>query len=130
MVYINQWSKEKNNLIQDLNNALDNNKLGKRFMKKYNLSLYDIKELVEIVKCSQVTTINSNIEKVLSDYNIFHFMRDGDIGWIIADSRFIECYEDFEGVYEHICPNCGKHFYYKAKHYYDKCSDCIRNELT
>lgn len=73
MVYINQWSKEKNNLIQDLNNALDNNKSGKRFMKKYNLSLYDIKELVEIVRCSQVTTINSNIEKVLSDYNIFHY---------------------------------------------------------
>ena len=71
MAYINQWSKEKNALIQNINNALDNNKDGKRFMKKYHLSLYDIKELVEIVRCSQVTTINSNVEKVLSDYNIF-----------------------------------------------------------
>lgn len=51
------------------------------FVRKYNLSLSDIRELQGIIFSKEKETINSNVVKVLNDYGIKTRVRG--IGWVV-----------------------------------------------
>lgn len=60
--------------INDLKNKFTFNKdfiqVDDRFISKYKLTSYDIRELIEILFRSQNTTINSKLLEVFNDYKI------------------------------------------------------------
>lgn len=62
--------KRMNKLIEMLSEVVDQSKKGKRFMKKYNLSINDIRMLMLIVdgKCKECFCFN--LLPVLDDFKI------------------------------------------------------------
>lgn len=59
--------------------------VDKRFISKYHLTNYDLRELISILYGEQRTTINSNIIKVFKEYNVI-YIPEG-IGWRLENGR-------------------------------------------
>ena len=69
-----------------INEVIEQTKKGKKFVKKYNLSLYDVIILKNIVFNQWRTSCNFNILPVLDKYKI-KYNKD-DINFYIEDSNY------------------------------------------
>lgn len=65
-----------NKIIEMLREVVDQSKKGKKFMKKYNLSINDIRMLMQIVDGKCKTCFLFNLLPVLDDFKI-NYTSDG-----------------------------------------------------